>query len=171
MEADKEGAKFRVKADLALFEALQKDGRLSEEGIATHTKISATTVHYALERIRERKFFEIKAVPRLEKFSEIPMAIIGFSNVHPVKIKQLAERCAKKPEIVQCFHSEKEVMLLVMDTTMSALTKKLFEIMEQLGEKPNIYITSPMIAKFETSIPEKVLEGVYADLPDRRVRV
>ena len=59
METYSENAKFRVKADLALFEAIQEDGRLSEEKIAQKTATSATTVHYAMERIKKRDFFDI----------------------------------------------------------------------------------------------------------------
>jgi len=130
--------------------------------------IPATTVHYAMERIRKRKFFKIKAVPMLEKFREIPMAVIGFSDVHPVKIEELKEKFAKKEEVVQFIHSEKDVMFYVMDTSQDALTKTLFGIMKQLDEKPSIYITSPSIAKFEVTIPDKVLEAVYSELPDMR---
>lgn len=165
-----QNTKFKVKADLALFEAIQKDGRLSEEGVAKETGIPATTVHYAMERIRKRDFFEIRAVPMLEKFSEIPMAIIGFSNVHPAKINELKNKYASKQEIMQFFHSDKDILMLVTDTGMDSLTKKLFDIMAVAGEKPSIYITSPSIAKFGTAIPDKVLDSVYSDLPDRRIK-
>ena len=170
MENQKEGVKFKVKADLALFEAIQKNGRLSEEKIATKTNIPATTVHYAMKRIRQRDFFQIKAVPNMKKFQEIPLAVIGFSNVHPMKITKLTEY-ADQAEIVQFIHSAKDVVLYVMSASKDALTRKLFEMMELLNEKPSIYITSPNIAKFEVTIPDKVLEEVYDNLPDRRIRV
>ena len=48
---------FKVQADLALFEAIQENGRLSETGIAKMTNIPATTVHYAMQRIKQRDFF------------------------------------------------------------------------------------------------------------------
>lgn len=168
MASDK--TKFKVKAELALYEALQKDGRLSEDKIAKKTGISSTTVHYALDRIRGRDFFKVMAVPDLEKFSEIPMAIIGFSNVHPVKIKELREKYAKKSEVTQFFHGEKEAVIFLMDSSAGALTEKLFGIMDIAQEKPSIYITSPVVAKYCATIPDKVLEGVYGDLPDRRFK-
>jgi len=111
----KSDVKFKVKADLALFEAIQKDGRLSEERISQETSIPATTVHYAMERIKQRNFFEIKAVPILERFSEIPTAIIGFSSVHPAKIRELEQKYANKPEVLQFFHSEKDVAGFPLD--------------------------------------------------------
>lgn len=163
-------AKFRVKAELALFETLQKDGRLSEEKISKETGISATTVHYALDRIRARNFFKVVAVPKLEQFSEIPMAIIGFSNVHPAKIEELKEKYAKKPEVTQFFHGEKEAVIFLMDSNAGALTERLFGIMDIAQEKPSIYITSPVVAKYCATIPDNVLEGVYSDLPDRRFK-
>lgn len=165
-----EQEKFKVKVDLALFEAIQKDGRLSEEGIAKKTGISSTTVHYALERIRERDFFKILAVPILKRFMEIPMAVIGFSNVHPAKIEELKDEYKEKQEILQFIHSKKDVVLFVMDESEDALTKTLFKIMEELDEKPCLYITSPDIAKFSVTIPEKILEAIYSELPDRRFK-
>ena len=66
-------------------------------------------------------------------------------------------------------HGEKEVLLFVMDSSIDALTRHLFGIMEQLDEKPCLYITCPTIAKSGFTIPDKVLDAVYAHLPDRRV--
>ena len=161
---------FKVKAELALYEALQRDGRLSEVKLAEETGISPTTVHYALDRIRSREIFKVQAVPVLEKFS-VPMAIIGFSNVHPVKIKELEEKYAGKPEVVQLYHSEKDVVMILMDADNDKLTKKLFAVMELVGEKPSVYMTAPKVAKFSAAIPEKVLEAVFSELPDRRFSV
>ena len=160
--------KFKVKADLAIYKAIQRNGRLSEKAIGKAANISSTTVHYAVTRLRKREFFEIKAVPKLEKFSEIPSAIIGFSNVHPVKIKELEEKCAGMPEVVHFFHSENDVELFVMDSSAEALTKKLFAIMELMHDKPSIYMTSPVVSKYNSSIPDKILDNVYGELPDRQ---
>ena len=167
---DDKNRKFKVKADLALFETIQKDGRLSEEKIAQQVHISSTTVHYAMERIKRRGFFQIKAVPILEKFQEIPLAIIGFSNVHLMKVKKLKDTYADKQEIIHFFHDDKDVILIVMDSSYNSLTRKLFDIMELLDEKPCLYIKSPTIVKSDVSIPDEILEAVYADLPDRRIR-
>ena len=165
-----EAAKFKVKADLALFQAIQKNGKLSEQSIALTTDIPSTTIHYAMKRLRQRDFFEIRAVPRLERFQEIPMAIIGFANVHPLKIHELKENYVDRAEVVQFFHNEKDVVLFVMDVRTSALTDRLSKIMELLQEKPCVYITSPKVVKYHAAIPEHILDGVYADLPDRRIR-
>ncbi len=171
MEVISHSAKFRVKSDLALFQAIQQDGRLSEQSIASRTRISPTTVHYAMKRIRQRDFFEIKAVPRFERFQEIPMAVIGFADVHPLKVRKLRDQYASRPEVVQFLHSDKDVVLFVMDARKTTLTEKLFNIMELVADKPCLYITSPKIVKYYSTIPDHVLDGVYAHLPDMRMRM
>ena len=170
-EANKADSKFRVKADLALFQAIQQDGRLSEQSIAQMTDIPPTTVHYAMQRIRQRDFFQIKAVPRLEKFREIPMAVIGFSHVHPLRIHCLRDKYTKIPEVIQFFHSERDVLLCVIDAETHKLSEKLYSIMEQLGEKPCLYMRSPSIAKSDLVIPDRILNAVYSHLPDRKTKV
>ena len=99
------------------------------------------------------------------------MAIIGFTNVHPMKIKKLCEDYKESSGIMECFHSEKDIVLFVMDGSMGALTEKLYNIMDLVEEKPSIYITQPMVERHEVAIPDRVLEEVYGDLPDRRFRV
>ena len=171
MEVSKGSAKFRVKADLALFQAIQQDGRLSEQSIASRTNIPSTTIHYAMKRMRQRDFFEIKAVPKFERFQEIPMAVMGFADVHPLKVQELRDQYASRPEIMQFFHSDKDVLLFVMDARTTTLTEKLVDIMELVAEKPCLYITSPRIVKYYAAIPDHVLDGVYGHLPDRRMRM
>ena len=170
MASGRQITKFKVKSDLSLFKAIQRNGRLSELALAQQTNISATTIHYAMQRLRQRDFYCVKAVPRLELFQEIPLAVIGFANVHPVKLQELKEKYIDIAEVVQFFHSEKDVVLFVMDVGIASLTKKLFDIIEYLEEKPCIYITSPKIAKCYLSIPDHILDGVYADLPERRMK-
>lgn len=170
VKGDSGDTKFRVRAELALFQAIQRDGRLSEQSIAQQTDISATTVHYAMQRIRERGFFQIKAIPDLERFREIPMAIVGFSNVSHQNLRRFREKYSDRSEVLQFFHSQTEIILVIMDVSPSALTRKLYDIMEQLGSKPCIHITSPQIARFYTTIPDHILNEVYAHLPDRRLR-
>lgn len=171
MDEDQDTVKFRVKADLALFEALQRDGKLTEEGISKVCNIPPTTVHYALDRIRKRGFFWIKAVPNLARFPDVPMAIIGFSNVHPVRIREVCDKSYGVAEVVWLFHSERDVVICIMDVSSDSLTQRLYGVMELLGEKPCIYMTSPTVAKFDVTIPDKVLESVYGDLADRSIKV
>ena len=73
--------------------------------------------------------------------------------------------------MIQFFHSERDVLLCVMDSETHKLTEKLYRIMEELGEKPCLYITSPKIVKYKAAIPDHILNGVYSHLPDRKIRV
>ena len=164
-------AKFRVRADLALFQAMQRDGRLSESSIALATNTSSTTIHYAMQRLRQRDFFHIKAVPKLEEFREIPMAIIGFANVNPARLMTLKQRSDDSAEILQFFHDERSLILFIMESSSDILSKRLFGIMEHLGEKPCLYIISPVIVKSDIAIPDRILDAVYANLPDRRIKI
>jgi DNA-binding Lrp family transcriptional regulator len=163
--------KFKVKTELALYEEIQRNGRLSEESISQRIHIPATTVHYAMERIRDRDFFDIKAMPKLEKFSEIPLGVICFTNVHPVKFQKFRQKFSNMPEIVQFLHDDTDVLLIVMESSTEALTGKLFDIMEHLNEKPCLYITSPKIVKSDMVIPDRILNAVYSDLPSRKSKV
>ncbi len=170
MEQDKD--LFKVKVDLIVFKALQQDGTLSFEKLAEKTRIHPTTVQYAVERLRKRDFYDIKAVPRLDKFQhKIPMAVIGFSDAHPIAIEQLEKNYKEKPEVLFLIRGEKEVILFMMDSSKERLAKKLYDIMRRMSQKPSIYITSPRMAKFVVTVPEKILDKVHAHLPERRAKI
>jgi len=160
---------FKVKVDLMVFEALQRDGTLSFEKLSDKTKIHPTTVQYAVERLRKRNFYEIKAVPKLNKF-QLPMAVIGFSDAHPIALERLEKIYGGKQEVRLLIRGEKEIILFLMDSNKERLSRKLFDIMNKMNQKPSIYITAPQIVKFEATIPDKILDKLYADLPDRRFK-
>ena len=115
-----------------------------------------------------RNFYHIKAVPKLEEFSEVPMAFIGFSNIHPVRLRQLREKSSEREQIRAFIHSDKEVLLFLIDENKDRLTELIFEIQELLQAIPTLHITAPSIAKFDITIPDKVLDKVFSDLPDKR---
>ena len=170
MEQDKD--LFKVKVDLIVFKALQQDGTLSFEKLAEKTKIHPTTVQYAVERLRKRDFYDIKAVPMLGRFQQkIPMAVIGFSDAHPIAIEQLEKNYKEKPEVLFLIRGEKEVILFMMDSSKERLARKLYDIMSRMSQKPSIYITSPQMANFVVTVPEKILDKVHADLPERRAKI
>ena len=55
---------------------------------------------------------------------------------------------------------------MVMETTpLALLTNRLFDIMAHLEQKPAIYLKVPAVSKFQVVILDKVLEGIYRDLP------
>lgn len=165
--ADKE-KKFKLKSELELFKALQRFGKLSNDALSEKTGISATTIQSIFGRIEERDFYGIQAVPRLEEFSEVPMAFIGFSDVHPVRLRQLKEKSLSREQFRAFIHSGKELLLFLMDKNRDRLTELIFETMKVLQARPSLHIITPSIAKMEITIPDKVLEEVFSGLPDKR---
>lgn len=160
---------FKVMVDLLVFKALQQDGTLSLDRIADRTGIHPTTVQSAVRRLRKRDFYSIKAVPDLAKFQDrLPMAVIGFSDAHPIAIDQLERHYAGKPAVLFMIRGEKEIILFMIDSSKEGLVKSLHDIMIRMNQKPSIYITSSQIIKMESTIPEKILDSTYSELPDRR---
>ena len=160
--------KFKLKSELELFKVLQKHGGLSTEILSEKTGMPATTIRSIQSRIEEREFYDIKAVPKLEMFSEIPMAFIGFPEVHPVRLKHLKEKYLPKEQILGLVSNDKEVLLIMADGDKNRLTELIFEIMGLLQARPTLHIVTPLIEKFGITIPDDVLDKVYGDLPDKR---
>ena len=96
------------------------------------------------------------------------MAIMGFTNINPAKLLALKRKSETTAEIAQFFHDEKNLLLFIMDSSADMLSRRLFGIMEQIGEKPRLYIISPVVAKNDMAIPDRILDAIYAGLPDRR---
>ena len=164
---DKE-KKFKLKSELELFKALQKFGKLSNEALSEKTGISATTIQSIFGRIEERDFYDIQAVPKLKEFPEMPMAFIGFSDVHPVRLRKLKEKSLSREQFRAFIHSDKELLLFLMDGNKDRLTELIFEIMKKLQARPTLHIITPSIAKLDPTVPDPVLEEVYSGLPDKR---
>ncbi len=168
-----EKPKFKVKAELAIYEALQENGKLSEEKIAKKTKISATTVHYALERLKKRDFFDILAMPKLQHFQdEIPMAVIGFNDVDPRAIQKVKEEYGNSDMTLMLLCGDRELVLFWVEQDTERLTKAMFRLMELVDSKPSTYMISPQITKCDFRLPKKVLEDAYGKgLVDRQIKV
>ena len=98
------------------------------------------------------------------------MAVIGFSDAHPIAIDQLVKNYMGKDEVLSLIKGEKEVIRFLMDSSKERLAKKLYDIMSRMNQRPSIYITSPQIVKSDVTIPEKILDRIFADLPDRRMQ-
>lgn len=160
--------KFKVKSELDVFKLLQKNGRLSSRELARKTGTSPTAIKSVSKRMEARDFYQIRAVPRLEKFPEVPMAFIAFPDVHPVKLRQLKEQYSQRAEILGLVSNDKEVLLILADGDKDRQTELIFEIMGFLQCQPTLHIVKPSIEKFDITIPDKVLDKVYSDLPDRR---
>jgi hypothetical protein len=56
----------------------------------------------------------------------IPLGIIGFADVHPIKVHELRQRYGDASEVVQFYHDDRYILLIVMESSIKALTGRLF---------------------------------------------
>lgn len=160
--------KFRVKSELDLFRLLQNRGKLSDSAVAKHLGIGSTTANMAYQRLRERGFFDIHAVPRLDRFQETPMGLIAFADLSPVAASGLASAYRSSPFVRLIIEGKGQMVLLVIEESVERLTQLLFEMMNRVEAKPCLYILPPRIRKCDLRIPDQVLLKIYGGLPDRR---
>jgi DNA-binding Lrp family transcriptional regulator len=161
---------FRVKSELAVFEVLQKQGKLSIDEISKITNIPSTTVQYALSRLKKRGFFSIHALPKWEVFRhKIPTLVIGFSGVSPIIIEEIKKHSIE--EIRLMVHGERDLMMVVATSSEEALARMTKKLIDKCKKDPCIFMRDPNYPCFRPSFPETVLEQVFADLPDRRIKL
>lgn len=160
--------KFKVKSDLDMFSILQKNGRLSSQKLAEKAGMGSTAANVCLKRLIDRDFFEIRAVPKLEKFSEIPMAVIGFSELAKGKVDELEQNQKDAEGIVFFLNNKSECLILSVDYEGNELSKRLINLVKVAGKSPSFCLVSPNVKKFNLRIPENVLNRVYSGLPERR---
>jgi len=160
--------KFATFSEIELFKALQKYGKLSQKKLAKKAGLPKTTIQYALERLQERDFLETKVNPKLQKFPELPLALISFSDLHPIKLRQLKKSYINKEEVRAFISNNKELLIILMHTSKDRLVELIIEIMEKARAKLNLHILSPSIEKFDLTIPDKILEAMYPDIAQKR---
>jgi len=160
--------KFATFSEIELFKALQKYGKLSQKKLAKKAGLPKTTIQYALERLQERDFLETKVNPKLQKFPELPLALISFSDLHPIKLRQLKKSYINKEEVRAFISNNKELLIILMHTSKDRLVELIIEIMEKARAKLNLHILSPSIEKFDLTIPDKILEAMYPDIVQKR---
>ena len=163
-------SKFTTCSELELFKALQKYGKLSRKKLSKKTKLNTSTIQYIYERLTERNFFESKTTPKLDQFPELPLALISFSNLHPIKLRILKKTYLNKDEVRAFITNGKEVFIILMHTNKDRLSELAFEIMEKAQANFGLHILSPTISKLDLTIPDKILDEIYPDLMDRRKR-
>ena len=159
---------FQMQSELDLFKALQKFGNVSNNDLAKKTGIPATTINNIKKRMQGREFYHIGILPDFMKFSVVPSAFLGFSNVDPERLRQLRMKSADNDHIMGFVHNENELLLILVHRTSDLLTELIFEIMEMLQARPSIHIMGPVIEKLTAKIPDDVLDAVYGGLPDKR---
>ena len=160
--------KFKLKSELELFKALQRFGKKSNYTLSKKSGIFATTIQNVFKRINRRNFFHTGVIPKLSEFSEVPMAFIAFSDIHPVKLRQLKSKCQRKDQVRGFIHNDREAILFLMDARRHRIAELIFEIMEDVKARPTVHIMAPTISKLDLKIPDKVLDKVYSELPDKR---
>jgi len=160
--------KFRVKSDIAMFKILQEYGKLSERELAQKAGVSKNTARACLKRLLERDFFELRAVPKLERFSNHPMAILGFSELDNGKIDELEKHLNEKDHTIAFLHSGNHCFIISMAHGGNELSKQLLEIIQTAGKSPSMCLLSPTVSKFNLKIPESSLKRINDGLPERR---
>jgi len=128
--------KFTTKSELALFKALQNYGKLSSQLLAKKTKLLRSTIQYAYDRLKERDFFETKAIPKLERFPELPIALISFDNLHPIRLRKLQKIYLKKEEIRVFIINSEQIFIIIMHSSKDRLHELIYEITEKAQAKP-----------------------------------
>ena len=156
-------AKFNSSSEIELFKALQRYGRLSHEKLAQKTGVPKSTIQYANKRIQKRGFFDIKAMPKLEDFPELPLALVSFNNLHPIRLKTLKKVYLKKEEVRVLFTDNEKVFMILMHKSKEKLAELIFEIMEKAQAKPDLHMLSPVVEKMDLTIPDNILEALYAN--------
>ena len=153
--------KFTAPSDLTLFKALQKFGRISQTKLAKKTGLPKTTTQYAWERLAARPFYYLKAIPKLDQFPELPLALVSFADLHPIKLRKLKQAYPRKSEVRVFITNGNEVFMLLMHTSKDRLAELIYEIMKKAQAKPSLHILSPTIHKLDLTIPDKILDAVY----------
>ena len=153
--------KFTARSDIKLFKALQRYGRYSYEKLSRETSLPKTTIQYAYNRLRKRKFFDIIAIPRMEDFPELPFAAIAFTNVQPQILKALRKKYIKRVEVRALATSDDTVAFALMHESKEQLYELIFEITEKVQAKPVLNMRSPIIHKMDLAIPDEVLDKLY----------
>lgn len=165
---DHKDKKFKLKSELEVYKRLQKDGKATTRMLAKKTGTSTTAVKSILKRMQRRNFYKVGAIPKLDMFSEIPIAFIGFPKVNPARLKKLKANFDGRYQLLGLICNESEVLLILTESDRSKLTELIFEVMQLLQAQPSLHILTPCIEKFNLAIPETVLDQIYKRLPDKR---
>ena len=154
--------KFSALSDIKLFKALQRHGRDSYEKLSKETSLPKTTIQYAFNRLMERKFFDIIAIPRIEDFPELPYALLAFTDIQPKVLKALRKKYIKRVEVRAFATIDDTVVFALMHESKEKLYELIFEITENAKVKPVLNMRFPIIEKLDIAIPDGVLDKLYS---------
>lgn len=153
--------KFNSQSELDIFKVLQAEGNISQKEIANKAGLPKTTVQYACKRLAERAFYGIQAVADLKLFPELPLAIIGFHDLHSMKLQNLKKFLLPRDEVRAFLTGNDSVVMVLIGTSRDALAELVFEIMGKAQARPSIHMLSPGIDKLNFSIPDSILQSLY----------
>ena len=156
--------KFKTKSDLEVFKALQGNGRLSQRALAKKTGMPPTTAQGAFERLQERGFYRVQAVPDVAKFPEVAVGVLSFSELHPNRVRELERLYTGREEVRTLLTNSGDVVMILMESSRDRLAELMFEIMKVAKARPGLHILSPGISKMEVGIPAGILDEVYPEL-------
>ena len=166
----KKGSKFRVQSEIALFSVLQQHGRLSVSELAKRVNLARTAAYYAQKRLWARGLFDFRAVPRLKRFGEIPMMLLGFDSLKARTLRGFVPYVKDICGVRMLLHNDKSAFFFLMGHSHQYLNELSISISRRLGKLPKLSVLQPQIATLDLTIPASILETLYAHLPERRGR-
>jgi hypothetical protein len=163
-------AKFTTRSELELFKALQKYGRISYDLLAQKTLLPKTTIQYAYQRLKKKRLFKLNAIPQLAHFSELPLALLSFTDLHPIRLKKLKQIYIQQEEVRILLTTHERVFMMLMHESEDQLDELISAIAEKAQAKPALCMISPTIAKLDLTIQDNVLDAMCTVLKGRTKR-
>jgi len=68
-------------------------------------------------------------------------------------------------------HGERDVIMIIVASSEDGLNGIIKELIDKCKEDPCIFMKNPSLSRFKPTFPKNVLERVFADLPDRRIKL
>ena len=156
--------KFSKPIDIEVFKLLQQHGILSLRKLAKLGRFSVKAGMAALKRLQSKGIYRAQAIPRLERFEELPLACLAINNAYPHVVQNIKESFIQKEEVRAFFTNDQHIWLLLMHTSKFALSEIIKEISDHVGNDAKIEvipILSPRIEKFDMTIPDTILDTFY----------
>ena len=153
--------KFKVQSELALFDALQRHGKLPVNELSKHANLARTASYHGKNRLIKRGIFDFHAIPRLNRFSEVPMMLLGFNKLtSPHLLREFALTYASSEQVRMLIYNKDSAFLFLMSQTPKQLNELTMQIIKHLQQTPAIAILSPKIAKLKPTIPASILKNI-----------
>lgn len=153
--------KFRAASEVALFDVLQRYGKLPVDELSRRAKLARTTSYHGAKRLQSRGLFDYQAVPRLSQFSEVPMMVLGFGGIAASKLGPLVSTYGCYEPVRMLMHDKQSVFFFLMHQSPAQLNELSMALIHQVGQAPHLSMLSPSIVKMDLTIPVSVLQAIY----------